>query len=261
MNAYRGHLTTVVGDGPEVVIKLSGEMVRVLTPDGKVHTWPSEDVRVTGISGDRFWIAFAGEIAVFAPEEPESFMLEFLPGLKAARTVAEAIAASSPDDEDNRQSWTPDGGPRSAAASSFEPPSPGSPSQTRRHVAAHKPRLPQLSEHVKAHRNGHTEDPAPVEPAPTASYRRRWWSRSDDIEESQDADDRPPTSPPRLDPEDVTVDLTSEPIEEATISAAVGLSERKDDETADERSGLLRNLADRHQAFEAERRGTYNPRR
>ena len=92
MNAYRGHLTTVVGDGPEVVIKLAGHTVRVLTPDGRVHTWPSQDVRVTGISGDRFWIAFEGEIAVYAPEEPQAFMLEFLPGLKAARTVADTIA-------------------------------------------------------------------------------------------------------------------------------------------------------------------------
>ena len=95
MSAYRGHLTTVVGDGPQVVINLSGHLVRVLTPDGKVHTWPSGDVRVTGISDNRFWIAFSGEIAVFTPEEPDAFMLEFLPGLKAARTVADAIAASA----------------------------------------------------------------------------------------------------------------------------------------------------------------------
>ena len=166
MSAYRGHLTTVVGDGPEVVIKLSGNEVRVLTPDGRVHTWPSSDVRVTGISGDRFWIAFQGEIAVFAPEHPEEFMLEFLPGLKTARTVADAIAAANADRDDS------DPHPEAFVATPIaetddeEPP----------RVVAHRARLPQLSDHVAANGNGTTSDalasyrdPEPVEDEPAAT--------------------------------------------------------------------------------------------
>ena len=260
MSAYRGHLTTVVGDGPEVLIKLSGPTVQVLTPDGRVHTWPSEGVRVTGISGSRFWLAFDDEIAVFAPEHPEAFMLEFLPGLKAARTVASAIEAAIADD---------------SPAAPVEAP--------RRLVAAHKPKLPSLAEHVKAARRvsgslperqvAMSDDPL-VRPAerkgttsigsnakgvsvtnklpntphpestedndvkPETNKGRRWWSRGQ-------------TPPPlRTAAEAVEVDLTDEALQTAD-----------DQEDAPSESGLLRSLATSRQEFESGRRGTYKPRR
>ena len=291
MSAYRGHLTTVVGDGPEVVIKLSGQLVQVLTPDGKVHSWPSEDVRVTGISGNRFWIAFSGEIAVFSPEEPESFMLEFLPGLKAARTVADAIAATQPlsdlAESNDRDSWTPDGGPRSAQETAITDPPPLEP-PSRKHVVAHRPHLPQLAEHIQANSNG---DALMTQAIPLAEEdnepKRRWWNRSEpdtcshDWEQISDegqffrvctncgAQDALASPSLRRQPhaapaEQVKIDLSDEAIdsEDLTISTAVGGADRDRESAPDQDGpGLLRSLADRNQAFEEDRRGSYRPRR
>ncbi len=277
MSAYRGHLTTVVGDGPEVVIKLSGQWVRVLTPDGNVHTWPSDEVRVTGISGDRFWLAFDGEIAVFAPEEPEAFMLEFLPGLKAARTVADAIAAARPPEhlpgDDERETWTPDQGPRVArtGAEAAEPDEATEPTQdaepepappTRPHVVAHKPRLPQLAEHVEAHINGmgsvNGDDGAggdPWWPAGASDCAHRWEDTDRRIRTCALCGLRELKRPPESDAaaEEIRIDLTDEAL------AAQPPEDEPAEETAE--SALLRDLANRHRAFQAGRRGTYQPRR
>lgn len=288
MSAYRGHLTTVVGDGPEVVIKLSGQWVRVLTPDGNVHTWPSDEVRVTGISGDRFWLAFDGEIAVFAPEEPEAFMLEFLPGLKAARTVADAIAAARPPPllpgDDERETWTPDHGPRVARvadeaeritdAEVADEPSvtetviEEAPARPRPHVPALKPRLPQLAEHVEAHLNGISAINGDLGPTPDP-----WWpDEASDCEHAWEDTDRDmrtcsscglrelrraPASALQGS-EDIHIDLTDaamSALPDAHDEAAGGADEPNAE------SALLRDLASRHQAFQAGRRGTYQPRR
>ena len=262
MSAYRGHLTTVTGDGPEVVIKLSGQTVRVRTPDGHVHTWPSQDVRVTGISGDRFWLAFEDEIAVFAPEEAQSFMLEFLPGLKAARTVAKTIAASElpthgPSDRE-RQAWF--ASPAATTEDTDESPRP--------HVAARRPRLPQLAGHVEASLNDRAAATVTVDTDSddAALVNRRWWSRGQ--------------TPPSLRPapaaetpvEGISVDLTDATLDgtddDLTISATVGRAEESGSQDDDSeasgnttRSALLRNLASRNQAFQDGRRGTYRPKR
>ena len=267
MTAYRGHLTTVVGDGPEVVLKLSGHTVRVLTPDGRVHTWPSQDVRVTGISGDRFWIAFQGEIAVFAPEEPQAFMLEFLPGLKAARTVADSIAASQPPTDAPNDRARPD---RPAE----EHPNPATSDEQidlrRPRVAAHRPRLPQLAEHVEASRNGQREAGDPIQEEQIEA-RQRWWSRGQSAPPLRPSPGSTPDSSPVSD-EEINVDLTDQTLEgtpdDMTISAAVVRTESgslpDEDPPADEggqQNSPLRKLANRNDAFQAERRGTYRPRR
>ena len=297
MSAYRGHLTTVVGDGPEVVIKLSGQWVRVLTPDGQVHTWPSADVRVTGISGDRFWLAFDGEIAVFAPEEPDAFMLEFLPGLKAARTVADALAAAQPPDtlpgDDDRQSWVPGEGPRVEEAEDGEPravPLPDIDEEPRparravRRISARKPRLPQLAEHVEANRNGSIiAAEAPAGSAPIAP---------DQCDHDWDPSDRATRTcrhcgvreliPDRLPSVDTSAEGPAERVEvdltDRTLAAGSAADEDSEDvredgseDMADSDNGaaasangqnsLLRSLASRHQAFQKEHRGTYRPKR
>lgn len=238
MTAYRGHLTTVVGDGPEVVIKLSGQTVRVLTPDGRIHTWPSGDVRVTGISGDRFWLAFDGEIAVFAPEEPEQFMLEFLPGLESARTVATAIAAATEEPESEPEPIE----------------------QSRPGVVQYKPKLPSLAEHVEAARvaaptmNGNHKEDENTDTGEEAMTpdRRRWWARGQTPPPLRPSEDDTPLV--KTEAEDIEVDLTvAEAEHDAPADEGEGAAPRG--------GGLLRTLASKNREFESTRRGTYKPRR
>ena len=273
MSAYRGHLTTVVGDGPDVVMKLNGQWVRVLTPDGRVHSWPSEDVHVTGISGNRFWIAFEGEIAVFTPDEPEAFMLEFLPGLTAARTVAAAIEATGV--EDRTDGVVSDALDLRTSSGFNDDTSP------RPHVVARKAHLPQLADHVAARTSSSRQrkgqiplsndaetpdrDESTMRPIRASAISMRWRSRSERPDRTVDAVD---VSPPKetanedvgddLDhvADQITVDLSAE-------KADVQAWTRNDPSEADESKGssLLRGLADRHQTFESEHRGSYKPRR
>ena len=85
MTAYIGHLSTTSGDGPEVVIKLEGTEVIVLTPDERRHVWPAGLVKVTAVTSPRFWIAFDDEVAVFTAHHPSQFLFGFVPELANAR--------------------------------------------------------------------------------------------------------------------------------------------------------------------------------
>lgn len=92
MAAYIGHLSTTSGDGPEVVIKLEGTDVVVMTPDEKLHVWPVDLVRITGVSSPRFRITFDGEVAVFSAHHPSRFLFEFVPALEAVRGASHSTA-------------------------------------------------------------------------------------------------------------------------------------------------------------------------
>ena len=97
MAAYIGHLSTASGDGPEVVIKIEGTDVVVVTPDGKIHIWPVELVRITGVSSPRFRITVDGDVAVFTAHHPSRFLFGFVPPLAAARGK---IVASGNQEQD-----------------------------------------------------------------------------------------------------------------------------------------------------------------
>ncbi len=105
MAAYIGHLSTTSGDGPEVVLKIEGTDVIVVMPDEKLHVWPVDLVRITGVSSPRFKLSFDGDVAVFTAHHPSRFLFEFIPALEAARdTLLDADSpiqdgATQPEDD------------------------------------------------------------------------------------------------------------------------------------------------------------------
>jgi len=109
MAAYIGHLSTTAGDGPEVVIKLAGLDVVVVTPDERHHVWPAHLVKITGVASPRFRIAFDDETAVFTAHHPSRFLFEFIPALQRVRTAAARTAGVADQSSRTRETTRSNG--------------------------------------------------------------------------------------------------------------------------------------------------------